>query len=188
VRQRAQVLSLAKERIATYDQPAQTERLLTTCGNWGLGDDDLAELVGNAPQQACNFALLSTYLYMNGSIRNPNNATAQKLFNLAMQLGAQNNLEQTHLKTFLTNLARSQLKAEDGVSFLINWYQVVTDKSLYGDAISDATLQLAPDHFSLLVKRAHQFNRRGASVLSRSVVTALEKFWGAEKKGLEIGD
>ena len=179
---------MAKTCISIYDQPAQTERLLSACHNWGLSDDGLADLIGNAPQQACNFALLSTYLYVNGSIRNPHSTSAQKLFNLAMKLGAQDDLEQTHLKTFLTSLAQSQLMTEDGVSFLANWYQVVADKSLYRGAISEATMQLAPDYFSLLIKRAHQFERREAGALSQSVVTALERFWQAERKRFELAD
>lgn len=184
IRQRTQVLSLAKDCIKLYARPGQTERLVTACRNWGLDHDDLAELMSHAPEKACNFSLLNTYLYLNGSLLNVNSPIAQNLFALAMRLQPSGELEQTHLKTFLTNLAQEQLRRDEGVSFLANWGQLVNDKQVYQGAVTDAALQLAPGHFSLLVKRAHQLKGLKATSLSQALTQALDQYWLSEKRNL----
>jgi hypothetical protein len=184
-RQSVQALSLARERIKLYTEPTQAEKLLTACRNWGLTVEALAEIVGHTPPQACNFSLLHPYLYINGTLLNPNSQTAQNLIIRVMGVKPENEVEQAQLTTFLTNLVRYQLQRDDGLAFVANWYQVAINKTVYEGAVSDAALQLAPTDFSLLVKRAHQFKQQKANPLSRTLTAALDQYWGGERQKLE---
>ena len=179
-RQQAQALSLAREQLSTYSHVSQTELLLSACRQWGFSQTDLADLAGHIPPQACNFQLLNTYLYLNGTIRNPNDAIAQNLLALAIRLTPQDTIEQGQYKTLLTQLACRQLQAADGPTFLTNWYHLAADQGCYREAVADAVLQLAPQHFSQLVAVSRQLKSQNHP-LSQTLTTALDTYWQHEK-------
>jgi hypothetical protein len=184
-RQSAQALNLARERIKRYSRPEQVEKLLTACRNWGFTSEALAEVAGNIPLPACNFSLLHPYLYLNGAVLNPNTHTAQNLIARVVHIKPDGEVEQAHLKTFLTNLVRQQLQRDDGLVFMANWYRAASDKAFYEGAVSAATLQLAPAEFSLLVRCAHQLKEQKANGLSQTLTAALDQYWAGERRKLE---
>jgi hypothetical protein len=183
-RQRAQVLNVARACTVHYVTPAQAQALVVACQNWGLSESELAELVSCIPQKACNFSLLHPYLYINGSVITTNSHTFQNLLIMAMQLNPSDPVEQAQFKLFLTRLLTQQLQYADGVPFLTAWRQVVVDKKLYQQALTSAALELAPDHFSLLVQRAHQLRGQGARDLSQTLAAALDTYWTDQKRKL----
>lgn len=183
-RRRTQVLAVAADVSRQYTSPEQARKLVQACRDWNLPVASLAELVSNFPAKLCNFKLLHPYLYADGSVINPQDHTSQNLLAMAMQLAPTDVIEQAQFKLFLTRLLTQQLRREDGVAFLTTWNQVVTQRRLYEQALTAAVLKLAPNHFSVLVRRAHQLAEQGVKDLSKTIVLALDAYWTGQKQTL----
>ncbi|OQY45456.1 MAG: hypothetical protein B6242_10310 [Anaerolineaceae bacterium 4572_78] len=181
-RQTVQVLNLAKERITLYTQSEQTEKLCVACQNWGLSHLHMAELISQASHATCNFALINPYLYKEGAVIHPDSHVHQNLLALAVQFTSHDEIELTHVKSFLRQLIAQQLQTTNGILFLKTWYQLSVDKMAYQHALTEAVSMLASTHFSILVRCAYKFRHNDEPILRRIVIDALDDYWLQEKQ------
>ena len=179
-RQQTQILSAAKERAADYTAPLQAEKLLVACRNWGLSHARLAELTAHLSPEACNFRLLHPYLYVKGAVIEPDSPVNQNLLARVMQITPVA-AEAPQMDVFLTRLLAQQLQASDGVSYIAAWRKLARNANRYHRALTAAALELAPQHFSLLVQRAQQFKLQGEKTLSKTIISALDAYWQRAK-------
>lgn len=183
-RQRSQVIAVASSVARQYVSAGQASQLLSACRHWNLPESALLELAGDFPPEICNFKLLHPYLYSDGTVIKPNDHTSQKILSLAMQLNPADILEQAQYKLFLTRLLTDQLQGERGVLFFTAWNQVIVDRKVFNQALSAAVTDMAPQHFSLMLNRAHQLSEQGVTDLSQTVVSALDAYWADQKRKL----
>jgi len=180
-RQRVQTLNVARRCARRYTSPAQAQQLVIACQNWGLLPAELAELVSEFPAPACNFALIHPYLYLDDVVIAPTNRIAENLITLALQRLPVDPIEQAQLRLFFTRLLIRQLQSTGGVAPLVLWSQIVADTLLWQDAVRGAVTALAPDHFSLLVRRAQQLRAQGEQTLHHLIIAALDAYWDEVK-------